>query len=101
MTTGQGQVKSILRVLRCHFVEPDVSDRDGDNEIYLMKVAGDNLTRLTDHPANDVSPAWSPDGQQLAFASNRGGNLDVYVINADGTGLVRLTEHPADDGFPT
>ena len=36
--------------------------------------------RLTDHPANDVNPAWSPDGRRIAFASNRRGPYDIYVL---------------------
>lgn len=36
--------------------------------------------RLTDHPANDVNPAWSPDGKRIAFASNRDGNYNIYIM---------------------
>lgn len=36
------------------------SDRDGNPEIYVMNADGSGLTRLTDDPANDLSPAWSP-----------------------------------------
>ena len=40
-------------------------------------------------------PAWSPDGQKIAFTSNRdgGGNdWDIYVMNADGSDIARLTD---------
>ena len=36
------------------------SDRDGNYEIYVMNADGSGLTRLTDNPAVDMSPAWSP-----------------------------------------
>lgn len=41
-------------------------------------------------------PAWSPDGQRLAFVSNMEDNLDLelYTMRADGDGLVR---HSFDD----
>ena len=85
-----------------------VSDRDGDpcgwscrtHEIYIMNADGSGLTRLTNYPGNDSSPAWSPDGSKLAFASERDGNLEVYVMNADGSIPTRLTNNPGFDGEP-
>jgi TolB protein len=65
-----------------------------------MSQNGSGATRLTNHPASDGKPTWSPDGRQLAFASNRDGNDEIYVMNADGTGLVNLTNHPAQDDQP-
>jgi dipeptidyl aminopeptidase/acylaminoacyl peptidase len=44
-----------------------VSDRDGDAGIYLMREDGSAQTRLTDSPLQDYNPAWSPDGQRIAF----------------------------------
>ena len=41
------------------------------NDIYVIDITGDNLRRLTDHPWQDLEPAWSPDGQWIAFWSNR------------------------------
>jgi hypothetical protein len=36
------------------------SDRDGNPEIYVMNADGSSQTRLTDNPANDGVPGWSP-----------------------------------------
>jgi WD40-like Beta Propeller Repeat len=76
------------------------SDRDGNNEIYLMNADGSNQTRLTNNPAADTQPALSPDGARIAFASTRDGNSEIYVMKADGTGLTRLTNDPASDTQP-
>ena len=38
------------------------SDRDGNGEVYVMDADGSNQTRLTNNPAFDFGPAWSPDG---------------------------------------
>ncbi len=71
------------------------SERDGNKEIYVMNADGTGQTRLTENPAADFEPTWSPDRTRLAFASNRDGNNEIYVMNADGTGQTRLTNNTA------
>ncbi|MCY4473859.1 MAG: hypothetical protein OXC83_00275, partial [Chloroflexi bacterium] len=77
-----------------------VSDRDGDDDIYVMNADGSGVVRLTDNDADDFSPAWSPDGGRIAFVSDRDGNEDIYVMNADGSGVVRLTDNDGWDFDP-
>ena len=57
---------------------------------------------ITENPGGGVDglPAWSPNGTQMAFASDRDGNFEIYVMDADGSGLTRLTKDPASDGQP-
>ena len=78
-----------------------VSDRDGNNEIYIMEPDGTGVTTLTHNPTDDWSPAWSPDHSKLAFTSNRQGNYDIYIMNADGSDQTRLTTSPFWDEFAT
>jgi Tol biopolymer transport system component len=70
---------------------PFQSNRDGNNEIYVMNADGSNPVRLTfdNHP--DQEPDWSPDGNKIVFDSNRDGNLEIWVMNADGTDEMQLT----------
>jgi len=67
------------------------SNRDGNDEIYVMNADGTGQTRLTNNAASDVGPAWSPDGTKIAF--NRG--FDIFVMNADGSSQIRLTSSAA------
>ena len=68
-----------------------VSQRDGNQEIYTVNPDGSGLARLTNNPAFDNSPQWSPDGSRIAFQSNRDGNSNIYVMNADGSGVTKVT----------
>ena len=68
------------------------TDRDGNAEIYGMAADGKNQTRLTNHPAADLQPSWSPDGKKIAFTSYRnGGNIQIFVMDSDGQNPIRLT----------
>ena len=76
------------------------STRDGNYEIYAMNPDGSGVTRLTNNPASDEWPAWSPDSTKIAFMSYRDGNWEIYVMSADGSGVTRLTNNPASDHCP-
>jgi dipeptidyl aminopeptidase/acylaminoacyl peptidase len=78
-----------------------VSDKDGNDEIYAIEPNGTAQYDMSNNAANDIDPAWSPDGSKLAFASDRDGNLDIYVMRADGTGQVRITSGTRSDRYPT
>ena len=54
-------------------------------------------TQLTTHPAHDTRPVWSPDGKQIAFASDRNGNFDVFIMNKEGGAPTQLTVHSANE----
>ena len=78
------------------------SDRDGNREIYTINSDRSNQTRLTFNHIYDLSPAWSPNGRQIAFV--RGDDdptLDIYIMDADGTNQRQLTHNPGDDMYPT
>src|SRR5947207_9164140 len=77
------------------------TNRDGNNEVYVMNADGSGAVDLTNDPASDTSPSWSPDGARIAFTTNRDGNNEVYVMNADGSGAVDLTNDPASDTSPS
>jgi TolB protein len=57
----------------------------GDNkEIYLMDYDGRRIRRLTTSSTLNITPAWSPDGNELAYVSWRGRQPAVYVMSSEG-----------------
>ena len=76
------------------------TNRDGNEEIYLMDPDGGQLWNLSDHPGRDKYPSWSPDGTKIAFSSDRDGNQDIYVMGLDGSEPLRITQHASDDKRP-
>jgi dipeptidyl aminopeptidase/acylaminoacyl peptidase len=76
------------------------SDRGGTFDIYKQRVEGGEPIQLTTNPANDFSPAWSPDDREIAFHSTRNGTRDIYVINAEGTNEEQVTSGPGQDFLP-
>ena len=78
-----------------------VSDRDGDDEIYVMDADGTNQVNLTNHPDDDRYAVWSPDGTRIAFHRGGSPNVDVYVMDADGGNPTALTNSPGNDTWPT
>jgi Tol biopolymer transport system component len=76
------------------------TDRDGNDEIYMMQQDGRMQTRLTTHSADDRFPNWSPDGKKIVFASKRDGNWEIYTMDLDGTNIQRRTNNENEDAYP-
>ena len=70
------------------------------NDIYVVDINGKNLQQLTDHPRQDLYPAWSPDGQWIAFWSNRDGGNAIYLMEADGANPKRLANGRSPEWSP-
>jgi Tol biopolymer transport system component len=72
-------------------------------DLYLMHSDGTGLRRITSRGA--YTPAWSPDGKWIAFASNRSrprheNASEIYVMRANGTELRRVTRNRFADWQP-
>ena len=69
------------------------SNRAGNQDIYKMRLDGGEPIALTNDPADDFNPIWSPDGEEVVFYSLRSDNRrDVYVMSADGGSVRRITD---------
>jgi Tol biopolymer transport system component/DNA-binding winged helix-turn-helix (wHTH) protein len=64
----------------------------GNSDVYLQRVGGRNPTNLTkDSLSDDTQPAYSPDGEHIAFRSEREGG-GIFVMGATGESVKRLTD---------
>jgi serine/threonine protein kinase/Tol biopolymer transport system component len=61
-------------------------------DIFIARVDGSDLRRLTDDEFRDRAPVWSPDGKEIAFYSNRTDNYGIWSVKPDASGLRPLTE---------
>jgi len=75
-------------------------DSPKNKDIFVVQKDGSGIVNLTNHPATDQNPAWSPDGNKIAFSTNRDGNFEIYVMSADGSRLLRLTTDNAVNDHP-
>jgi Tol biopolymer transport system component len=75
----------------------------GDNhEIGMYNMSTQQFKRLTDNPANDNHPAWSPDGTLIAFASARSGKVQIYTMNSStGGNLHKITSKTNGAAYPS
>jgi tricorn protease len=67
------------------------------NDIWVVGRDGGAARRLTTNEGAETEPAFSPDGQWLAFTGQYDGNQDVYLVPATGGQPQRLTWHPSAD----
>ncbi len=76
-------------------------EEDGYAHLFAYAPSDGILTRLTWGGWSDITPAESPDGKSIAFASNRGGFWDLYRMDLHTGSVSQLTNTPAYDASPT
>src|SRR5713101_1532791 len=61
-------------------------DANNRFQIFSVKPDGSDKKQLT-HQGSNVTPAWTPDGKRIIFASDRSGTREIYLMNEDGSEL--------------
>jgi TolB protein len=84
--------KQLLYASTRHAEQPD---------LYIQKIDGLSVTQLTQDPADDAFPTFSPDMSRIAFASNRAGSWDIYVMDADGKNVSQVTRTISQEIHPS
>jgi hypothetical protein len=99
---GEGNIRQVSFAAEGGDFTPDI-DRTGSFLVYASKqhsesfdiyrkaVEGRTVTQITSDPSDDMMPAISPDGRQIAFVSNRTGNWDIFTMSVDGGPPTQIT----------
>lgn len=66
-------------------------------DIYTVPSIGGRAVQITTNPAFDTEPVWSPNGKQIAFASDRMGSMDVFIVSKEGGSPQRITTHSGSE----
>ncbi len=82
-----------------------LDNNQGSNDIYISNWDGQHKRNITNHPADDGDPQWSPDGEYISFLSNRNSPLNfscsgasdeckykLFIIKPNGAGLKQITK---------
>jgi TolB protein len=102
--TGTGGIQIIDHFGQHSSWSPDgsVLVYDYNGEVMTSTVpTGPGANNITNDPAADTSPAWSPDGNHLAMQSDRTGDDEIYSMEPAGAGIVNLTNDPGGDQEPS
>jgi TolB protein len=74
----------------------------GDIDLYVSKLDGTDRRDITNNPAIDMAPTWSPSGRQIAFSSDRQttGVSQIYICDIDGSNVRRIIREGGDADSP-
>src|SRR5438876_829106 len=99
MSAATARAQEPIRFARTPDISPDgkLVTFSYLGDIWTVESIGGIARPVTMHEAHDIYPAFSPDGQTIAFSSNRHGSYDVFVVPTAGGKPRRLTYDSATD----
>ena len=69
-------------------------------DLWVLETRTGALRQLTDDPAQDWDPGFTPDGRHVLWSSDRSGHLEIWIAGADGSGARQLTRDGVDAENP-
>jgi Tol biopolymer transport system component len=82
-----------------------VSLRQGAVEVFqqlwVLDLVNGRARQIFLEASENIEPAWSPSGEEIAFASNKSGQFEIWSVRPDGTGLRQITTGPGSQNRPT
>ena len=91
---------SHIAYLRFRDLDPAPNVSNVDTELMVVSVDGSGQLQVADTHGDDYSPAWSPDGTQVAFVNSTQSRDTIFVVNADGTDQRSLAVSSGDQWVP-
>jgi TolB protein len=105
---NQKQLTHLGSIALSPHVSPDGSrvafsgvTKDAGWQILMYSLDLNRLVNFAHFGGDNYSPAWSSDGNNLAFSSSRTGNTEIYGVSSSGGNSRRLTESKGPDVSPT
>ena len=81
--------------------EADLTDEDAPHDVFVVRADGTGERNVTKTPqVHEGTPAWSPDGQRIAFHTRRDGDFEIYAVDLDGANWENLTNNHPRPGAP-
>ena len=90
-TVGDPQISPDGRRIAFTVTESNLAEGKSKSEIYLMDADGNNIRKVTDNPAADYHPRWSPDGKSLLFLSTRHEGPQAWLLPLSGGEPTQVT----------
>lgn len=92
---------NLVYVTAQRHIENGVLSLSETADLYSLSLETGESKQLTSGGHRNLHPAWSPNGEHIAFVSDREGNMELYIMNANGSGIIRLTDSVEDEGHPS